>query len=177
MKRNPLILASVGGAAAVLAAAGVFLGVAAADDNPARQTTLTAATGAPTTAAVPADPTGPATADPSGTTTADPSSAASTVPVQTQSATEGDAVSRERAGEIALAQAGGGQITETDRDEENGRAVWEVEIVNGGTEHEIDVDRQSGEVVKAEQEPVDDDRDDDDDQDDDDDDDDDRDDD
>ncbi|MFI7550337.1 PepSY domain-containing protein [Micromonospora sediminimaris] len=154
MKRNPLILASVGGAAAVLAAAGVFLGVAAADDNPARQTTLTAATGAPTTAAVPTDP---ATADPSGTTTADPSSAASTVPAQTQSATEGDAVSRERAGEIALAQAGGGQITETDRDEENGRAVWEVEIVNGGTEHEIDVDRQSGEVVKAEQEPVDDD--------------------
>ncbi|NGM16158.1 hypothetical protein ENC19_27775 [Verrucosispora sp. CWR15] len=81
-------------------------------------------------------------------------------PAQTQPATEGDAVSRERAGEIALAQAGGGRITETDRDEENGRAIWEVEIVNGGTEHEIDVDRQSGEIVKAEQEPADEDEDD-----------------
>ncbi|TBL40913.1 hypothetical protein EYA84_06285, partial [Verrucosispora sp. SN26_14.1] len=47
MKRNPLILASVGGAAAVLAAAGIFLGVTAADTDRARQTTLTAATAAP----------------------------------------------------------------------------------------------------------------------------------
>jgi hypothetical protein len=39
--------------------------------------------------------------------------------------------------------------------------VWSVEIVNGGTEHEIDVDRANGSVVEAEQEPVDDDDDDD----------------
>ncbi|MFF5219069.1 PepSY domain-containing protein [Micromonospora sp. NPDC000442] len=167
MKRNPLILASVGGAAAVLAVAGVFLGVAAADDSRARQTTLTAATGAPASTTT-IDPTDTTTTGPSATTTAEPTGAAPSTPGQNQQATEGDAVSRERAGEIALAQAGGGRITETDRDEENGRAVWEVEIVNGGTEHEIDVDRQSGEVVKAEQEPVDDDDDDDDDRDDDD---------
>ncbi|WBB47387.1 PepSY domain-containing protein [Verrucosispora sp. WMMA2044] len=161
MKRNPLILASVGGAAAVLAVAGAFLGVTAADDSRARQTTLTAATGAPTTAGVPEGTTGATAPGPTGTTaTADPTSVAPSTPAQTQPATEGDAVSRERAGEIALAQAGGGRITETDRDEENGRAIWEVEIVNGGTEHEIDVDRQSGEIVKAEQEPADEDEDD-----------------
>ncbi|GIJ06904.1 PepSY domain-containing protein [Micromonospora andamanensis] len=171
MKRNPLILASVGGAAAVLTVAGVFLGVAAADDNRARQTTLTAATAAPTTAGVPDDTTtvdpSATTADPTATT---PTGAATSAPAeQSQPATEGDAVSRERAGEIALAHAGGGQITETDRDREDGRDVWEIEIVNGGTEHEIDVDRQSGEIVKAEQEPADDDDDRDDDDDDDDD--------
>ncbi|MBQ1027519.1 PepSY domain-containing protein [Micromonospora sp. C95] len=160
MKRNPLILASVGGAAAVLAVAGVFLGVAAADDSRARQTTLTAATGAPTTAGVPDDTTGATATDPTGTTTPDPTSVAPSAPAQTQPTDESDAVSRERAGELALAQAGGGRITETDRDDENGRAVWEIEIVNGATEHEIDVDRQSGEIVKAEQEPVDDDEDD-----------------
>ncbi len=72
-----------------------------------------------------------------------------------------DAVSSERAGEIALAHVGGGQITEIERDRENSRPVWEVEIVRGETEHEIDIDRETGQVVKAEQEPVDDDRDDD----------------
>ncbi|MTK01112.1 PepSY domain-containing protein [Micromonospora sp. CP22] len=148
MKRKPLMLATVGGTAAVLTVAGVFLGVAAADDTRTRQTTLTAAT-APPSGTTTADPTAPA--DPTGT------------PVPpSQPATEGDAVSMERAVEIALAQVGGGQVTETERDEEDGRAVWEVEIVNGDTEHEIDVDRQTGEIVKAEQEPVDDDDDDDD---------------
>ncbi|WP_239098636.1 PepSY domain-containing protein [Micromonospora qiuiae] len=57
---------------------------------------------------------------------------------------------------------GGGQITEIERDRENDRPVWEVEIVRGDTEHEIDIDREAGQVVKAEQEPLDDDTDDDD---------------
>ncbi|GIJ80778.1 Peptidase propeptide and YPEB domain-containing protein [Micromonospora phaseoli] len=163
MKRNPLILASVGGAAAVLAIAGVFLGVAAADNDRAQQATLTAATGAPGvpddsgTASIPADPT-VAPADPTVAPTGSGSPASGD-----------DAVSRERAGELALAHAGGGRITdEIERDRENGRAVWEVEIVKGDTEHEIDIDRQTGEVVKAEQEPADDDDDDRDDDDDDD---------
>ncbi|TCB90969.1 hypothetical protein E0H26_26105 [Micromonospora zingiberis] len=170
MKRNPLILASVGGAAAVLAAAGVFLGVTAADTDRSRQATLTAATSAPTTAGVPDDDATPddssgtvATTDPTATGTP---AAPGSPTASTGSATPGsgqDAVSAERAGELALAQAGGGRITEIDRDRENGRPVWEVEIVKGDTEHEIDIDRETGAVVKAEQEPVDNDDDDDDD--------------
>ncbi|RIV36827.1 PepSY domain-containing protein [Micromonospora radicis] len=171
MKRNPLILASVGGAAAVLAAAGVFLGVTAADNGQARSTTLTAATGAPTTAGTPDDDVTP---DDSGTvgTPTDPTASgtpagptSSAAPTDSGTPAAGaDAVSAERAGELALAHVGGGgRITEIDRDRENGRPVWEVEIVKGDTEHEIDIDRETGAVVKAEQEPVDHDDDDDDD--------------
>ncbi|MCG5439486.1 PepSY domain-containing protein, partial [Micromonospora foliorum] len=69
----------------------------------------------------------------------------------------GSAVDEKRAGEIALAKAGGGQIVEVEAEQENGRPVWSVEIVAGDTEHEVDVDRDNGSVVKAEQEPVDDD--------------------
>ncbi|MER5453851.1 PepSY domain-containing protein [Micromonospora sp. NPDC002389] len=180
MKRNPLILASVGGAAAVLAAAGIFLGVTAADNDRARQTTLTAATGAPdeTTPAAPdtvTPPTDPGTVAPptdpgSVAPPTDPTTA--TPPAGTGSPDATDKISRERAGEIALAHAGGGRITEIDRDRENKRPVWEVEIVKGDVEHEIDVDRETGQVLKAEQERYDgddDDRDDDDDDDDDDD--------
>ncbi|MDG4792911.1 PepSY domain-containing protein [Micromonospora sp. WMMD1082] len=163
MKRNPLILASAGGAAAVLAVTGVLLGVAAADNSRAEQATLTAATSAPTTAGVPDD----ATPDDSGTlgTPAEPTGAATPADPGNAGtpATAADAVSLERAGEIAVAHVGGGRITEIERDREKGRPVWEVEIVRGNTEHEIYVDRETGTVVKAEQEPVDDDDDDDDD--------------
>ncbi|BCJ64437.1 PepSY domain-containing protein [Polymorphospora rubra] len=68
-----------------------------------------------------------------------------------------DAVSAERAKEIALAEVGGGTVEEVERDRENGRPVWEVEIDQGTIEYEVDVDRQTGEVVKVERDDDDDD--------------------
>ncbi|MER7416566.1 PepSY domain-containing protein [Micromonospora peucetia] len=156
MKRKSLMLASLGGAA-VLAVTGATFGVAAADNGTARPTTL-AATTAPTAPGTPATPGGTGSSAPATSgapTTGTPSGSGAP-------ATGGDAVSEQRAGEIALARAGGGKIVEVEREEEDGRAVWSVEIVAGQTEHEIDVDRGDGTVVKAEQEPVDDDDDDDD---------------
>ncbi|MEV4545136.1 PepSY domain-containing protein [Micromonospora echinaurantiaca] len=147
MKRNSLILASLGGAA-VLAVTGVAVGTAVADDGRAGRTALAAATTAPGTTATPDD-------DPTGA----PGTTGGT-PGTTAPATGGDAVSQQRAGEIALASAGGGRITEIEAEQEHGRPVWSVEIVAGQTEHEVDVDRETGAVVKAEQEPVDDDGDD-----------------
>ncbi|MEU4380267.1 PepSY domain-containing protein [Micromonospora echinofusca] len=164
MKRKSLMLASLGGAA-VLAVTGASVGVAAADNGAARATTLAAATtapgtpsgtgsGAPATSGAPTTGTPSAPASPSGSGTPSGSGAP---------ATGGDAVSEQRAREIALARAGGGEVVEVEREDEDGRAVWSVEIVSGQTEHEVDVDRGDGSVVKAEQEPVDDDDDDDDD--------------
>ncbi|MDG4839938.1 PepSY domain-containing protein [Micromonospora sp. WMMD967] len=147
MKRTNLLLASVGGSA-VLAVAGVALGVNAANDSRTGGTALAAATVGPPTVTVAPETTGsPSAGTPSGT----PS---------TGSAPAGSAVDEKRAGEIALAKAGGGQIVEVEAEQENGRPVWSVEIVAGDTEHEVDVDRDNGSVVKAEQEPVDDDDDD-----------------
>ncbi|MFY1598421.1 PepSY domain-containing protein [Micromonospora sp. WMMD737] len=163
MKRKSLMLASLGGAA-VLVVTGATFGVAAADNGTARATTL-AATTAPTAPATPGTPSGTGSSAPatsgapttSGTPATPGSPSGSAAP-----ATGDDAVSEQRAGEIALARAGGGKIVEVEREDEDGRAVWSVEIVAGQTEHEIDVDRGDGSVVKAEQEPVDDDDDDDD---------------
>ncbi|WP_433124728.1 PepSY domain-containing protein [Micromonospora sp. CA-240977] len=150
MKRTNLLLATVGGSA-VLAVAGVALGVEAANDTRPGGTALAAATVAPSatdapeggaTTAAPGASGTPSAGTPSGT----PSSVAPTT---------GSAVDEKRAGEIALAKAGGGQIVEVEAEQENGRPVWSVEIVAGDTEHEVDVDRDNGSVVKAEQEPVD----------------------
>ncbi len=148
MQRTNLLLASAGGAA-VLAVAGVALGVTAANDS-RTDTTLAAATVAPTaegTTAAPATGGPSSTGTPSGTPTSSAPSAGG--------APAGTAVDEKRAGEIALAKAGGGQIVEVEAEQENGRPVWSVEIVVGDTEHEVDVDRENGSVVKAEQEPVD----------------------
>jgi uncharacterized membrane protein YkoI len=154
MKRTNLLLASVGGAA-VLATAAVALGVTAANDS-RTDTTLAAATVAPTpdtTTAAPATGDPSSTGTPSGTPTS--SAPSSSVAPSAGGAPAGAAVDEKRAGEIALAKAGGGQIVEVEAEQENGRPVWSIEIVAGDTEHEVDVDRENGSVVKAEQEPVD----------------------
>ncbi|MEU1887531.1 PepSY domain-containing protein [Micromonospora rifamycinica] len=152
MKRTSLLLAAAGGAA-VLAVTGTALGVSAAERAPVP--TPVAGTTAPT-------PVDPGTATPSSSApTGAPTTGAPTPGGSTAPATA-DAVSQQRAGEIALAKVGGGQITEIEREREAGRPVWSVEIVDGDTEHEVEVDRDSGAVVKSEQEKADaDDRDDD----------------
>ncbi|WKU05830.1 PepSY domain-containing protein [Micromonospora sp. HUAS LYJ1] len=148
MKRTSLLLAAAGGAA-VLAVTGTAIGVSAAQRAPGP----TAATTAP----APADPTAAPTAGtPGGTPTAGTPGGGPTAgtPGSTAPATD-DAVSRQRAGEIALAKVGGGRITEIEREREEGRPVWSVEIINGDTEHEIEVDRENGGIVKSEQEKAD----------------------
>ncbi|WBB78764.1 PepSY domain-containing protein [Micromonospora sp. WMMD882] len=168
MNRKTLIVASAGGVAA-LALVGSAIGVAAAEERTGR-TTLAAATTAPAAPTTTPDdsaavPTSPGATD--APTTAAPTSAAPSAtgsPSGGVGPAAGDAaVDLQRAGEIALARVGGGEIVGIEAEREDGRDVWSVEIVDGQTEHEIDVDRKDGAVVKAEQEPVDDDDDDDDD--------------
>ncbi|MEW2145421.1 hypothetical protein AB0869_21670, partial [Micromonospora vinacea] len=69
MKRTNLLLASVGGSA-VLAVAGVALGVNAADDSRTGGTSLAAATVAPTTTDAPVLTGSPSAGTPSGTPSA-----------------------------------------------------------------------------------------------------------
>ncbi|MEV1320333.1 PepSY domain-containing protein [Micromonospora arborensis] len=153
MKRTNLLLATVGGSA-VLAVAGVALGVNAANGTQVGGTALAAVTADPTATDAPGASGTPSSGTPSST----PSSGApSSGTPSAGTAPAGSAVDEKRAGEIALAKAGGGQIVEVEAEQEHGRPVWSVEIVAGDTEHEVDVDRDNGSVVKAEQEPVDDD--------------------
>lgn len=73
------------------------------------------------------------------------------------------AVDRAAAERAALAAAGGGRVTEVefdradsdddrhddDRDDDrsHGRDHWEVEVVNGTTEHDLDIDAATGQVL------------------------------
>ncbi|MEU1811861.1 PepSY domain-containing protein [Micromonospora aurantiaca (nom. illeg.)] len=151
MKRSAILLASAGGAA-VLAVAGVAAGVTAADRE-AQGATVAAATADPTDTATPTDRATPGDSATGGT----PATGGTSTP---PAGTGGDRVDQQRAGEIALARVGGGRIVEVEAEQEHDRPVWSVEIVDGNTEHDIDVDRDNGTVLRAEQEAADDDDDD-----------------
>ncbi|MEU2611272.1 PepSY domain-containing protein [Micromonospora sp. NPDC007271] len=153
MRRTSLVLAAAGGAA-VLAVAGVALGVTSAGHSTAG-TALTAVTTGPTT-----DDNPKPDDDATSNATASSATASSTAPGGTASgatsgATDG-AVSRKRAGEIALAGTGGGRIVEIEAEMEHGHPVWSVKVVKGATRYEVKVDRGDGTVVETERERADD---------------------
>ena len=58
------------------------------------------------------------------------------------------AISEQQAKDIALKEAQGGQITKFKLDRENGRMVYEVEVMDGNVEKEFKIDAETGEVIK-----------------------------
>jgi len=54
---------------------------------------------------------------------------------------------------LAMARVPGGQITEAELEEENGRVVYsfEIKVTNQPGQQEVDVDASTGEVLKVEQ--------------------------
>jgi len=81
------------------------------------------------------------------------SESASSAPASASSpAASADAISLDAAKAIAIKVAGGGQVTDIERETEHGRAVWDVEVQVGDVEHDMDVDRASGEVLGHESE-------------------------
>ncbi|MBL7258873.1 PepSY domain-containing protein [Paractinoplanes lichenicola] len=47
----------------------------------------------------------------------------------------------------ALSVVGGGRVTKVEAETEHGRAVWEVEVIFKGAEHDLDIDRKTGAVT------------------------------
>jgi hypothetical protein len=58
-------------------------------------------------------------------------------------------ISLDRAKAIAVRAAGGGYVRKVEQETEHGRAVWDVDVIVGGVEHDIDVDRATGAVVRS----------------------------
>lgn len=50
--------------------------------------------------------------------------------------------------EIAVRAAGGGLVESVERETEHGRAVWDVDVLVNGVEHDIDVDATTGTVLR-----------------------------
>ncbi|MGH3731031.1 MAG: PepSY domain-containing protein, partial [Micromonosporaceae bacterium] len=66
----------------------------------------------------------------------------------------------EEAKQIALDRAGGGEVSKAERETEHGRKVWSVRINRDDDRVRVDVDAQTGDVVRYKVDDRDDDRDD-----------------
>lgn len=72
--------------------------------------------------------------------------------VTTTSTSNGDLIGTAKGMEIALQEIGGGQVTSIKLEREDGRQVYEVEAIYNNYEYELEIDAQSGEILKWEQE-------------------------
>ena len=89
----------------------------------------------------------PSESSSSGPASPAPTSSAPSKPPASSAASAG-AISLADAKAIAIRAAGGGRVTDAERETEHGRAVWDIEVRVGPVEHDIDVDRATGEVLR-----------------------------
>ena len=62
------------------------------------------------------------------------------------------AISEQQAKGIVKKEAPNGQITKFKLDKENGRMVYEIEVMDGNIERDYEIDAETGEIVKLKQE-------------------------
>ena len=62
------------------------------------------------------------------------------------------AISEQQAKDIVKKEAPNGQITNFKLDRENGRMVYEIEVMDGNIERDYEIDAETGAIVKLEQE-------------------------
>ena len=143
----------IGAMAAVAVGSGVALASSGGDDTPSRAAVADTLTGDPSPSASPS-----ASADDSGNDATDdngfdsglgaPNSPSASAPSQSapsrsapspsSSAGGGSGIGAAQARTVALRAAGGGRVTKVERETEHGRAVWDVEVIRGGVEHDIE---------------------------------------
>ena len=90
----------------------------------------------------PVSPAASSSPSPSSSSPADSSSAAS--------------ISLAEAERIAIGAAGGGRVTKVERETEHGRPVYHFRVLAGGAEYRVDVDRETGAVLRLRSEGSDD---------------------
>ena len=62
------------------------------------------------------------------------------------------AINEQQAKDIVKKEAPNGQITKLKLDRENGRMVYEIEVMDGNIERDYEIDAETGAIVKLEQE-------------------------
>jgi len=79
-----------------------------------------------------------------------PAAGAEALPEDADLATEQLPITAEKAIEIGLDTVGGGELVQIEIDHDDVAWEWELEIVQDGRQHELDIDATSGEVTEHE---------------------------
>lgn len=86
------------------------------------------------------------------TPTLAPTETPTATPAPVEAAPAPKRTTRSQAIRIARKRAGGGSVRTVERDEEDGRQVWKIELRRGGVEHKVEVSVRDGRVVDYERE-------------------------
>jgi Peptidase propeptide and YPEB domain len=140
--RIPRLAAIGAAAAAVLVASGTALAFTTADRPGPPAGIMTAADSTTFPTAAPSPPNAPQPPAP-------PAPSAPSAPAAPAPAAGDLSLSPDEAAGIALAHVGSGQVTQIEREVENGRQEWNVEINAGGSQHDVRVDAQSGAITRS----------------------------
>ncbi|GAA2091581.1 PepSY domain-containing protein [Actinomadura alba] len=145
--RRTTVIAGVTGAAIVLGG-GIALAFDGGGASPgsAGRTAVTSPASPEVESGAPTDDSFP-TASPS--TTPSPSSpSAPESPSASPMPSAPTAIDRAEAVRIALRTVPGGRIESVERETEHGRAVWDIDVIAGAAEHDLDIDARTGEVLR-----------------------------
>ncbi|WP_263311513.1 PepSY domain-containing protein [Brachybacterium atlanticum] len=85
-----------------------------------------------------------------------PAAGAAALPEDADLATEQLPITAEKAVEIGLDDVGGGELVQIEIDHDDDVWEWQLEIVDGGRQHDLDIDATRGEVTEHDQEDDDD---------------------
>lgn len=85
-----------------------------------------------------------------------PAAGAAALPEDADLATEQLPITAEKAVEISLDDVGGGELVQIEIDHDDDVWEWQLEIVDGGRQHDLDIDATSGEVTEHDQDDDDD---------------------
>ncbi len=94
--------------------------------------------------------------DEGGAGGAAPAADGAALPEDADLATEELPITAEKAVEIGLGTVGGGELVQIEIDHDDATWEWELEIVQDGRQHELDIDATSGEVTEHDQDDDDD---------------------
>ncbi|MBC6461233.1 PepSY domain-containing protein [Actinomadura sp. HBU206391] len=143
--RRTTVIAGVAGAAIVLGG-----GIALAFDG--GSTPPVAGRTAVTSPASPEVESGAPSDDPSATASP-PESSSPSAPSESPSASAPaapTAISRAEAERIALRTVAGGRVESVEHETEHGVPVWDIDVIAGGAEHDVEIDGRTGKVLQHE---------------------------
>lgn len=78
-------------------------------------------------------------------TTPPPPQSTTPPPPSTQ---DGNAISRERAVQIAIERTGGGNVDEVENEFEHGRTAWKVRVIKNGIRYSVYIDKGTGDIIR-----------------------------
>jgi uncharacterized membrane protein YkoI len=84
-----------------------------------------------------------------------PSNTSSSNSTHNDSSSNGNYIGESKAKKIAINKSGGGEVVQCHLDHDDGRAEYEVEVINGKYEYDFEINARTGDIIELDKELLD----------------------